>query len=54
MKFTVTGVLAIILWVSSIPFAKRCSEDVGALTVTALQYLVGGILDIRQSLFRKA
>lgn len=46
MKFNLVGCIALILWASSIPFAKRCSEDVGPLTVTALQYLVGGVLGV--------
>lgn len=40
------GCIALVLWASSIPFAKRCSEDVGPLTVTALQYFVGGVLGL--------
>jgi len=46
MKFTLIGCIALVLWASSIPFAKRCAEDVGPLTVTALQYFVGGILGL--------
>lgn len=50
MKFNLIGCIALVLWASSIPFAKRCSEDVGPLTVTALQYLVGGLLGLTSNL----
>jgi len=46
MKFNLIGCIALLLWASSIPFAKRCTEDVGLLTLPAMQYLVGGFLGL--------
>jgi drug/metabolite transporter (DMT)-like permease len=43
---TAIGFGGIILWASSLPFGKRCSEDLGPLTTVAVIYFVSGLLGI--------
>ncbi len=45
-RATLIGCGALVLWASSLPFAKRCAEDVGPLTTVTLQYFVSGVLGL--------
>jgi drug/metabolite transporter (DMT)-like permease len=50
MKFNLIGCVALLLWASVIPFAKHCSEEIGPLTVGALQYAAGGFIGLLSNL----
>jgi drug/metabolite transporter (DMT)-like permease len=51
MKYNVIGLLALLIWACSLPFGKRCSEDLGPLTTAALPGLVGGCIGLCSNLF---
>ena len=41
---TLIGLVAPLLWATSLPFIKQCSSDIGAFYLPAIQYLASGCL----------
>jgi drug/metabolite transporter (DMT)-like permease len=51
MKFTFDkasyiGVIALLLWASTLPFAKQCSDHIGPYTTVAIAYSLSGLIGI--------
>jgi drug/metabolite transporter (DMT)-like permease len=45
-KYTLIGVVTLLLWASNLPFMKRCSEDLGPFTTGFIQFFPGGLLGL--------
>ncbi len=50
-KYTLVGILALVLWTSSLLFIKRCSEDLGPFTTAFLQFFSGGVIGLFANAF---
>lgn len=51
LRYTLTGSLSLLFWGTSLPFARRCSEDLGPFTTAVGLMFVNGL--IGAILFRK-
>jgi len=45
-KYTLIGVITLLLWASNLPLMKRCSEDLGPFTTGFIQFFPGGIIGL--------
>lgn len=45
-KYTLIGVITLLLWASNLPFMKRCSEDLGPFTTGFIQFFPGGLIGL--------
>jgi drug/metabolite transporter (DMT)-like permease len=43
---TIIGIIAPLLWATSLPFIRQCSPEVGPFHLAAIQYLVSGVFGI--------
>jgi drug/metabolite transporter (DMT)-like permease len=53
-RYTLFGIVAILLWSTTIAIARSLSEQLGAITAGASVYLTGGLLFALGALFRPA
>ena len=52
-KFTLLGLLAIIIWGTSAIFTRNLSTNIGAYTSAALVNLLGGMVVLAKQMIRK-